>query len=461
MECQTAYHSVALMKALPKTGASGSWPAAAALLEHWLARGERVDQLLEQTAAADRPACQRLFFGAVRHLGRLDAALGALTPRRPRSRLRAILLIAGYELLETIGEADEPAMAARIVDHAVGQAKDLVSAPEARLVNAVLRRFAAAPALHEAAPEANASIAELARYFSHPDWLVRRWQASAGTEAALSLLRWNQTPPPVYGRWRAAEAPPAWMHPAAWPGFYVVPAGRWSDLAPFLAAGSLYLQDPATRAAADLLNPRAGEAVLDLCAAPGGKSLLLADLLAAASRGTPPETARGRVVAVDLPDDRRMDRLEENLAKTCGVDVAVVQADVLALSPEELEKRSLPRSYPAVLLDAPCSNTGVMRHRVDVKWRLHESDIAAHARRQLALLAAAARLVAGPAETAAGAGRIVYSTCSLEPEENEAVVDAFLRSQEGRFSLQETRLCRPWADGCDGASAFLLRREAP
>jgi 16S rRNA (cytosine967-C5)-methyltransferase len=271
--------------------------------------------------------------------------------------------------------------------------------------------------------------------------------------------------------------PPPWLQPTDWPGFYVVPAGRWREVEPLVAAGVLYLQDPAARTAAGLLDPLPGETVLDLCAAPGGKSLLLADLLVAGARrgdgakadpaaagsvtadvpGSAAGTTCGRVVAVDLPDERRLGRLRANLANAGAVDVALVEADVLRLCPGLLAERGLPSSYTAVLLDTPCSNTGVMRHRVDVKWRLQESDIATHARQQLALLAAAARLVAGPA-AGRGGGRLVYSTCSLESEENEGVVEAFLRASGAQFALEEARHGRPWEDGCDGASAFLLRR---
>lgn len=460
------------MKSLPNLPAAGSWAAAAALLERWLVRGERPDHLLERVdprGGADRPACQRLLFGAVRNFGRLDAAFGRLTARKPRARLRAVLLVAGFELLEEAGEPADAGRDARIVDHAVERAKELLSPAEARLVNAVLRRLAAGPELRRAPPALGAAPAELAEFYSHPEWLVRRWLARHGPEVTLRLLRWNQTPPPVYGRWRGPAAPPSWLQATAWPDFCIVPVGRWPEVEPLLAAGSLYLQDPATRLAAGLLDPRPGETVLDLCAAPGGKSLLLADLLAAgagssvgparAPAGVPTEASAkaGRVVAVDRPDERRLGRLRANLAKARGVDVAVVAADVLELSPRVLAEQRLPAAFSAVMLDAPCSNTGVMRHRVDVKWRLHESDLAAQAGQQLALLTAAARLVADPA---AGGGRIVYSTCSLEPEENEAVVEAFLRAAGGRFALAEARHARPWEDGCDGAAAFLIRRVA-
>jgi 16S rRNA (cytosine967-C5)-methyltransferase len=203
-----------------------------------------------------------------------------------------------------------------------------------------------------------------------------------------------------------------------------------------------------------LLDPKAGETVADLCAAPGGKSLLLADLLEQqekqARQAGSKVAAAGRVVAMDLPDVRRIDRLKANLAKARKTDVVLVQADVLKLSPQLLKDHNLPAGFPAILLDVPCSNTGVMRHRVDVKWRLRASDIGKHAGQQLALLTAAARFLAP-------GGRLVYSTCSLEPEENEGVVEAFLRGTHGRFTLEQTRYSRPWESGCDGAGAFLLR----
>src|SRR5262249_26269984 len=153
-----------------------------------------------------------------------------------------------------------------------------------------------------------------------------------------------------------------------------------------------------------------GEQVLDLCAAPGGKALLIADAMRA-----------GRLVAVDLPGPR-VNRLKENLSRAGEVDVALVQADALKNLAAVLKEHRLPTTYPAVLLDVPCSNTGVMRHRVDVKWRLQPGDFRKHPQQQLALLHAAARCVAA-------GGRLVYSTCSIDAEENEHVIQAFLASR--------------------------------
>jgi 16S rRNA (cytosine967-C5)-methyltransferase len=505
------------MKPLLDRFPTGAWAAAAALLERWLARRGRLDTLLEEAgrkwpagggsppplavtgqegapppglgissgealaARQERARCQHLLYGAVRHLGRVNAALEAVISQPPRARLQAVLLVAGFELLEAGATPSEEGQAARIVHHAVAQAKTLLSPPEARFVNAVLRKLASAPGFHAAPPAAAAEAAELARFFSHPEWLVRRWLAQFGAEATHRLLNWNQTPPPVYARWRSASTPvdpppmpadgppahgetavpadldariqpPAFLQPTPWAGFYVVPAGNWPEIERLLAAGALYLQDPATIIAPELLDPKVGETVVDLCAAPGGKSLFLADLLEERSRQAGSEARAGTVVAIDLPDVRRIGRLKENLAKARRTGVVLVQADVLQLSPKLLKEHHLPGGFSAILLDVPCSNTGVMRHRVDVKWRLREADIAKHAGQQLTLLSAAARFLAP-------GGRLVYSTCSLESEENEEVVEAFLRGARGRFALEKTRHSRPWENGCDGAGAFLLRRE--
>ncbi len=386
-------------------------------------------------AGAGRARCQHLVFGVVRHFGRIDAALGRLVAHPPRFATRAVLHVAAFELIEATADAGQPA---RIVHHAVERAKELASPAEARLVNAVVRRLAEIlPGQRPPGPIAPAEA--LAEYFSHPPWLVRRWLLALGAGATRGLLEWNQSTAPLLARWRDRSRPAAeWLRPTEWAGFYTVPPGRWADVGPLLESGSIYLQDPGTRLAVELLGPRGGEAVLDLCAAPGGKSLLIADAL-----------VTGRVVSVDLPD-ARIDRLKENLSRAGGVDVALVQADLLGRPAAILREHGLPAEYPAVLIDVPCSNTGVMRHRVDAKWRLQEGDFARHPRQQGALLAAAARLVAP-------GGRLVYSTCSVDSAENGGVVESFLGRHRG-FALEKSVVAVPWLDRHDGAAAFLLRR---
>ncbi len=431
-----------------------AWPLAARLVARWLERGERLDALLEtlppNLPGAERARCQHLVFGVVRHFGRIEAALGRLVAHPPRFATRAILFVAGFELIDAAEKMVADGIVAKIVHHAVEQTKTLASPAEARLVNAVVRKLAAAlDSLPPAAPPPEV----LAEYFSHPEWLVRAWLAQFGAEATRQLLEWNQQPATVYARWRATdEAPPKILKPTKWSGFFEVESGHWSEIEPLLKAGKLYLQDPGTRLAVELLAPQPGESVLDLCAAPGGKSLLIADAMKS-GRPSSVEASAGRLVAMDVPG-ARIDRLKENLARVSGVDVALVQADVLEAAVPALREHKLPEEYAAVLIDVPCSNTGVMRHRADVKWRLQEGDFKKHPKQQLALLHAAARLVAP-------GGRLVYSTCSIDTEENESVVKEFFNSRAGGpFKLESSVQSFPWVTGHDGAAAFLLRRKS-
>lgn len=413
----------------------GGWAAAVGLAELWLAQGERVDTLLEGLAPGlsvrERARAQQLFYGVVRWFNRLESALEGLMLHPPRAKVRAILLVAGFELLE--GGRD---LTAKIVHHAVEKTKGVASPKEARLVNAVARKMAARL---EETPD------DLATELGHPEWLVQRWLRQFGPAATRSLLEWNQQPAPVYARWRTEGPVPEFLAPTRWPGFYQVKGGHWDAVRQLAGEGALYLQDPSTRLCLGLLAPQAGEVMLDACAAPGGKSLFMADTM-----------KTGRVVALDEPvapgkPEIRITRLKENLARApAGVEVALVQADLRLVNAAFHRGLNLPESYDAVLLDAPCSNTGVMRHRVDVKWRLQDGDFARHAEQQLELLHAAARLVKT-------GGRLVYSTCSIDADENDGVIKTFFDSRAGGpFKLARSIRTFPWIDGHDGAGAFLL-----
>lgn len=437
---QTNSSSKPVSQTARSQSSSDAWSAAAQLVARWLDRRERIDALLEalprNITGVDRARCQHLLFGVVRHFGRLDAALGRLIAHPPRFTTRAILLLAGFELIES---GRDNGRTAKTVHHAVERTKSMASPAEARLVNAVVRKLAAN--LSPDAPAPSAATAELAEYFSHPEWLIKRWQSQFGVEATRSLLEWNQQPATVYARWRGdRSALPPLLKTTPWPGFFEVPSGHWTQIEPYLTSGQLYLQDPATRIPVELLAPQAGETILDLCAAPGGKSLLIADTM-----------HTGRLVAVDLPGNR-IDRLAANLSRCQGIEPALVQADITRSLHVSLREHKLPETYDAVLLDVPCSNTGVMRHRVDVKWRLQPGDFRQHPEQQLSLLHAAARMVLP-------GGRLVYSTCSIDSDENEGVVDAFLASKAGGpFALQQVRRSSPWAEAHDGGGAFLLAK---
>ncbi len=415
------------------------WDAAVYLVEAYLIGDQKADQLLDQLpenfVGERRAACQSLFLGALRHGHRTRAALQGLLRKKTKYSVEAILLVSGYEMFDA--EADRHP---KIIHHAVERSKQVVNRFEQGFLNAILRK------LPSALEQINAQKSPAA-FYSHPDWLVERWQGEF-PGACTQLLEWNQGIPSTYLKVYNDEVQiPAGLEATEWPQFYQV-TGKISwkeDLHPLLNKGNAYIKDPSTRIAPALLEPRAGESVLDLCAAPGGKAYDMAYAM----------QGKGQIVAVDLPG-KRIARLEENLSTLRSEDLKceIVECDLLEMDTSTFEEKSLPSAYDAVMLDAPCSNTGVIQRRTDVKWRLQPKDIENCAKLQLQLLHSAARFVKA-------GGRITYSTCSIEAMENQLVVDEFLASKSGRvFKLEKAISSLPWETGHDGAGAFLLRREA-
>jgi len=415
------------------------WDAAVCLVEAYLIGEQKADQLIDQIPVNfigdRRAACQSLFLGALRHGHRTRAALKKLLRKKTKSSVEAVLLVSGYEILDA--EADRHP---KIIHHAVEHSKQVVNRFDQGFLNAILRKLPAA------LEQINAQKSPAA-FYSHPDWLVEHWQEEF-PGACTQLLEWNQGIPPTYLKVYNDEVQiPLGLEATEWPQFYQV-TGKISwkeDLHPLLNKGNAYIKDPSTRIAPALLGPRAGESVLDLCAAPGGKAYDIAHAM----------EGKGQIVAVDLPG-KRIARLEENLSTLRSEDLKceIVECDLLEMDASTFEDRSLPSAYDAVMLDAPCSNTGVIQRRTDVKWRLQPNDIENCAKLQLQLLHSAARFVKA-------GGRITYSTCSIEAAENQLVVDAFLASKSGRvFKLEKAMVSLPWETGHDGAGAFLLRREA-
>lgn len=415
-----------------------SWDAAVLLVENYFSSKLKADQLLEQLpkdfTGEKRAICQSLFLGALRHGHLVDAALQPLVKNPPRSLAKAVLLVAGYEM----SAADAQKMP-KIAHHAVERSKSIVAKSELGFLNAVLRKLP--DSLHELSESD-----DLSAKFSHPKWLTDRWLKEFGRETTAKLLEWNQQTPATYLKLyeKPSELTDALLT-TEWEQFFKASAdASWQrDLYPLLNQGTAYAKDPSTRIAPGLLAPKAGETVLDLCAAPGGKAFDMAHMMG----------RHGTIIAVDLPG-KRIQRLRENLDSLKSEDLfcKVVEKDVLALTHTDFEKQKLPVQFDAVMLDAPCSNTGVIQRRTDVKWRLNRSDIKDCARLQMKLITTAAQFVKP-------GGRLVYSTCSIESSENSGVVDAFIDSTTGNdFSLKGCEQSYPWKSGHDGAGAFLLVR---
>jgi 16S rRNA (cytosine967-C5)-methyltransferase len=200
--------------------------------------------------------------------------------------------------------------------------------------------------------------------------------------------------------------------------------------------GWFYVQDPGTLLAPRELGAQPGETILDLCAAPGGKTTFLAQLM----------NNEGKIIACDISEDR-LRLLRENCARLGARCVQFVGVQALACATDTL-KREL-QHFDRILVDAPCSNTGVLRRRVDLRWRISPAEISRLQRTQLDLLKlTATKLKPG--------GVLVYSTCSLEPEENSDVVKEFLSAHAG-FKLENERELLPFADNVDGAYVARLK----
>jgi 16S rRNA (cytosine967-C5)-methyltransferase len=404
---------------------------------------EYVERLLElelarhSLAAPDRALCQELVYGVVRWQQTLDWLIARKTGERTQKpALRTLLRLGLYQLfwLDRI-----PNHAA--VHETVEMGKRMGFGPQAGFLNAVLRGYTREREVTvqklEALKEADPALG-----YSHPAWLLERWQKRWGPTRTAQLLKWNNTPPPTYARLNSLKTDFAtlttlWKEEGVefveqqwdWTGNNLVFELRSH---PSLARcgsfqrGFFYVQDPSTLLAVNELAAQPGEKILDLCAAPGGKTSYIAQRMG----------DRGLVVA----DDNQPERLElvrENCARL-GITCVQVAA------PGEGAQ------FERILVDAPCSNTGVLRRRVELRWRLQHTEIERLAHAQGALLEQAVRWLKP-------GGKLIYSTCSLEPEENENVVARFIEVHPG-FVLEGERQLLPFVDGVDGAYVARLRQ---
>ena len=368
----------------------------------------------------------------LRRRATLDWLIDGACSRPPADRLRHVLWWALAEALFLDG-LPLPV----IVDTAVESLKD-GSRGAASFANAVLRRLlarereAVLAAVQSEAPAwvrldlgqalytvwagrlDAATLAELAARLQQPAPLVARLRQGGEASPATGLEPLAAVPwAPGERLWRVVDAP----------AFFASPA--W-------ARRAFYLQDPSTLLAPKLLAAGPGERVADLCCAPGGKAVLLSEAVG----------PTGCLVCVDRSAGR-MVRVRENLGTASQVRLLVGDARNAPFPDEH---------FDALLLDVPCSNTGVVRRRPDVRWHFSASGRDDLARTQASILAASARLVRP-------GGRLVYSTCSLEPEENGGVVHAFL-AQHPDYVLETEHLLYP-ADDHDGAYAARLGRQVP
>ena len=364
-----------------------------------------------------RRSISNLLFLCFRRKRFLEGWIGRLAARPPRPAMRRLLTAVLAQITFQTGIAPESA-----VNIAVGLVKHSGKLQEAKFVNAVLRRALEQP---QPVPEAPELVL--------PPVLFKRWRKRY-SEAELAQLAAALLTQPEFTFRAERGFEPGELAAEAVPAFGEFRFFRARSAARLLESvalrdGRIYIQDPATSLAPSLPDFAGVGSVLDLCAAPGGKSLMLGERLA----------GEGRLVAADR-SERRQRQTAENFRRR-GLDYQVTVADPAELTGE----------FDVVLADVPCSNTGVYRRRPDVLWRFRPEELEKITALQRRILGEAARL------TAPG-GQLVYSTCSIEPEENGLQVEAFLKEHPGFERLCERQLL-PSAE-MDGAYACLLRRSA-
>lgn len=399
--------------------------AAVSAMHAWASGQDYAESLIErhaqrrQLSSADRALLQAILYAVLRHRRLLDHWITKLRHGHLDPDTRDILRVGLAQIL-LLG----------IPDHAaVNETVECGKAAVRGLVNAVLRKAVDSRSkLMEEIPSLPPAVAH-----SHPDWLNNKWSRQFGKAESIALMEWNNLPADTFFRINPLAPAPTSPLPGqpidGAPGFYKLEGTQPVEL---LASGTIYIQDPATRHAVDLLAPKPGERVLDACAAPGGKAFLIAAALGGAKS----------LVCTDS-NEKRLPRLRDNLSRLRAGDAETACHNWLTPAPTHWHG-----AFDAILLDVPCSNTGVLRRRIDVRWRLQPADIEAitHTQRRI-LENAIPCLKAG--------GRIVYSTCSIEAEENENLIAAVVAAHP-QLRLEATRSALPFRDGTDGAFAALL-----
>lgn len=413
--------------------------------------GGFIEELLEAAWAraalesADRRLVQELVFGVVRWQGALDWLIRKKTEGRTQKQVLQILLRLGLYQIFWLDRIPDHAA----VNETVALARQLGFGPQSGFINAVLRGYLR---------ERDATVQELeglkrdqpAIGYSHPEWVYEKWKARFGDENARALLAWNNKPPATYARLNALkvsaealakqwEAEGVLFTPRQWDwteqdSVFELRSHPPLGSLPSFQQGLFYVQDPSTLLAVRMLDPKPGAAILDACAAPGGKTTYIAQLMA----------NRGYIMAQDI-DVRRREMVRDNCNRL-GIGIVNLSRATTAVNED------LSEPFDGVLVDVPCSNTGVMRRRVDLRWRIEQAELKR-------LTGTQGQLLTRSAEQVKPGGVVIYSTCSLEPEENGELVQRFL-SENPAFKLDQERALLPFEHGVDGAYVARLVRQS-
>ena len=372
-----------------------------------LLHSERLDKL----NVSDRALTTEVVMGVLRWQSRLDRAIAESSSRtlaKLDAQVLVALRIAAYQLLylDRI-----PARAA--INESVELVKRARKTSAAPFANAVLRKLAEARLVSLVATSGGATAAQLAEDFAHPEWLVGRWVSHFGIANAAAICRHDQRVPTTSIRIESADIARALedegikLAPGALLAYARTVIGGDVTHTRAFREGRVFIQDEGSQLVASLVG--SGQRLLDCCAAPGGKTAVLA------SRNPTAE-----IIAAEL-HPHRAELLRQRVH---AANVRVITADALGLP--------LHGGFDGVLADVPCSGTGTLARNPEIKLRLKAEDLGELHAKQLAILRAALQQLAPR-------GRAVYSTCSLEPEENDAVVEDVLRIERA-FKLLDCRI---------------------
>jgi len=384
--------------------------------------------------AVDRALCHELVLGVLRWQLLLDKIVEQFSKKRIESLDRPVRIALRLGLYQLRFLTRIPASAA--VNESVSLVRKARLSSAAAFVNALLRR-AVRESEYDPAADVSDPLEKIAVRTSHPAWLIERWASWLGIDQAEAFAQANNLVPPTAFRVLAQRANQSEILSKLSAAGAVLESsnvadGAWrvsgatSVLRELSAAGEIYLQDEASQLVAQVVEAKRGERVLDLCAAPGGKTTMIAErtFVVAADRSP----ARMETVIATM----RLHQLD-------GITPVILDAaNPLPFWPETFDK---------VLVDAPCSGTGTLRRNPEIRWHLTSDDIVVLAEQQKRILSRALEMVKP-------GGRLVYSTCSVEREENEDVI-AEVPSQ---FRLLNTVRTWPHREGCDGFFVAVFER---
>ena len=406
----------------------------------WEKRGSPMDPLFDELVMEDplltdldKAFVREVVYGVLRWRGRLDWIISAYSRIKPLRMERAVIYILRMGAYQILFMDRVPSRAA--VDESVKLAKGMKKEDAVPFVNGILRGIAEGRKEVPYPDLQTDPLNHIALSFSHPLWMVRRWVDQWGTEETCALCQANNQIPPLTMRVNTLqgsreeavnqlhdekiEAFPTPFSPVGLVIKNPPPLTAWG----LFQAGGFQVQDEAAQLVSLLLAPQPGQRVLDVCAAPGGKTTHLAQVMG----------DQGEIVAIDV-NQAKLGLLREN-CRRLGIEIVrPLVHDATASFPFP------PGAFDCVLVDTPCTGLGTLRRNPDGKWRVQEADCLRLQKLQQAIMTQAARMVKSE-------GCLVYSTCTLTPEENEGVIEAFLSGQN-EFRLEDASPFLP--TGCEG-----------